>query len=150
MKKVWIILPAILVILITVMVFSSLEKKESPKGEVQQENVSPKKEFTVQTDDQREVSVSVKPVNLEAGKEAIFEVTFETHSVPLDFDLAKIAKLTDDSGNTYQPVSWTGGTGGHHLSGNLSFPKISKAKSVELLIPGVANIDRKFKFPLDI
>lgn len=50
-----------------------------------------------------------------------FEVEFTTHAVNLDFDLAAIALLGDEKGTLVPADSWTGGRGGHHLSGVLSF-----------------------------
>ncbi|KKS70857.1 hypothetical protein A3A14_03525 [Candidatus Daviesbacteria bacterium RIFCSPLOWO2_01_FULL_43_38] len=107
------------------------------------------KTFPPQTDGQGEVSVEVTPKILEVGKEVTFQVTFTTHSVELDKDLVKVSKLTDDQGNEYLPVSWSGGTGGHHLSGELIFPKITEnAKSAELQVSGFGGAERVFKWEL--
>lgn len=50
-----------------------------------------------------------------------FEVEFTTHAANLDFDLAASALLGDEKGTVVPADSWTGGRGGHHLSGILSF-----------------------------
>src|SRR3970282_1973076 len=76
-----------------------------------------KKSFESKTDNQGEVTVEVTPKNVSTRSETTFQVTLNTHSVALDLDLVKISKLIDDQGNTYQPLSWDGGSGGHHLSG---------------------------------
>ena len=77
------------------------------------------------------------------------EIKFDTHSVELNYDVAKIAQLTDDTGNIYTPVSWTGGKGGHHVEGILAFPTIANsAKKVTLTIPHIDNKDRIFNWDL--
>ncbi|KKS64104.1 MAG: hypothetical protein UV33_C0037G0001, partial [Candidatus Daviesbacteria bacterium GW2011_GWA1_42_6] len=44
---------------------------------------------------------------------------------------------------------WSGGTGGHHLSGELIFPKITEnAKSAELQVSGFGGAERVFKWEL--
>lgn len=150
MKKIWIILVIIPIVLVAVYLLNNIKGFSESKAEDSklQENLPGEKDFAGQTNDLGEVNISVKPITLETGKEAVFEVVLDTHSVPLDFDLVKISKLADGEGNVYQPVSWTGGTGGHHLSGNLSFPPIPKTKFIELSIFGINNIDRNFKWEL--
>ncbi|HEY9594690.1 MAG TPA: rhodanese-like domain-containing protein, partial [Spirochaetia bacterium] len=63
------------------------------------------------------------PTNIDdaAASTIDFKVGLDTHSVPLGFDMRSIAVLSDGSGETESPISWTGGKGGHHLSGVLSF-----------------------------
>ncbi|HIH44852.1 MAG TPA: hypothetical protein HA257_07225 [Candidatus Methanoperedenaceae archaeon] len=76
-----------------------------------------------------------------------FEVGMNTHSVALDYDLTKFAVLKDSKGNVFKPLSWTGGRGGHHVSGVLQFPKGAAAGTLELLIKDVGNVsERSFKF----
>lgn len=107
------------------------------------------KVFAPQTDSQAEVTVEVAPKSLGVGKEVVFEVSLNTHSVALDQDFSKTSKLVDDLGNQYQVFSWSGGSGGHHLSGDLTFPKISgQAKSVELTISGIGGVERVFRWVL--
>lgn len=69
------------------------------------------------------VVVTVTPVNLsEANAETVdFEVVVDTHSGDLDFEMVSIATLLGDEGPV-SPSVWTGGRGGHHLKGKLSFP----------------------------
>jgi len=71
--------------------------------------------------------------------EAGFELQFNTHVTELDFEVEKIATLTDDAGTDYGVGKWTGTPpGGHHRSGTLSFDKaiITSAKSVKLTLEG--------------
>lgn len=103
-----------------------------------------------------EVTVTVKPLKIAryntppGGKEnTVFLVSLETHTVELDKDLKNISVIIDDKGMEYKPTNWTGGQGGHHISGDLIFPPVSKdAKSVILVIKGVDNIDRNFEWKL--
>jgi hypothetical protein len=74
-------------------------------------------------DEQGAVAVSITP--LEASDDATtldFEVAMNTHSVDLSMDLARLATLVTDTGGEVQAVGWSGGAGGHHVSGVLSFP----------------------------
>ena len=71
--------------------------------------------------------------------EAGFELQFNTHTTELDFDVEKIARLTDDAGTDYGAEKWTGTPpGGHHRTGTLSFdkPVASSAKSIKLTLEG--------------
>lgn len=95
------------------------------------------------------VTVEVTPKELAPGSQAVFEITFDTHSVELNYDIAEITQLTDDNGNSYKPLSWTGGKGSHHIEGRLTFPEIEKStKKVTLTIPGIDNKDRVFIWDL--
>ena len=73
-----------------------------------------------------EVAVTVKPLKIARGENTIFLVSLETHTVELDKDLKNVSVMRDDKGKEYKPTNWTGGQGGHHVSGNLVFPPISK------------------------
>ena len=88
-----------------------------------------------------DVTVSVTPLSFKAGLPASFDVTFETHSVDLVFDIVEIASLMDNMGNTYTPL-WDGSPpGGHHRSGTLRFtPDLPKTRSLTLTFTGVAGI----------
>jgi hypothetical protein len=77
----------------------------------------------VQQDIQGAVEVVIKPLNLNNPGETLdFEVTLDTHSVDLSMDLAGLATLTTDTGQTIQASRWDAPSGGHHVSGVLSFP----------------------------
>ncbi len=83
------------------------------------------------TDTQGMVSVDVTPINLtDPGDSLDFEVSLNTHSVNLNMDVASLASLNTDNGNTVKGIAWDGGSGGHHVSGKLSFPAIIGGKSI--------------------
>ncbi|HEX6208187.1 MAG TPA: hypothetical protein VF058_07505 [Actinomycetota bacterium] len=66
------------------------------------------------------IEVTVAPVSVE-GREAVFEVAFDTHSVELDLDVAGASSL-EVGGIAWAPGTWEGdGPGGHHRAGRLSF-----------------------------
>lgn len=105
--------------------------------------------FKTQIDNKSAVTVAVTPISLGAGQAAVFQLELNTHSVELNYDLVKLAKLQDDQGNSYQAQSWSGGKGGHHLEGRLTFKPISKqTKSVTLILSQIDNQDRKFLWNL--
>lgn len=89
-----------------------------------------------QTSDERGVKVTVTPQSLLKETQAwIFEVTLETHTQPLNEDLAKSSTLIAD-GKPYAALGWKGAPpGGHHRKGSLSFKTITpQPQSVELQI----------------
>ena len=95
------------------------------------------------------VEVKVKPVQLEADKNMVFEVGLNTHSVELGFDLVESVSLEDNLGNNYQPETWSGGKGGHHLSGELTFGQLkSKAKNINLSLDGIESQSVNFEWEL--
>jgi hypothetical protein len=68
------------------------------------------------------VTVRVTPTNLSDPMAATidFKVVIDTHAGDL-FDLTQIAALWGETG-LVSPSAWSGGRGGHHLEGILSFP----------------------------
>ena len=95
------------------------------------------------------VEIKVKPSQLEVGKNILFTVTLDTHSVELSYDLAELAYVEDNLGNKYEPESWSGGKGGHHLSGELSFAKLkSKANGIKLNFEEIENEEVIFEWEL--
>ena len=95
------------------------------------------------------VEIKVKPSQLEVGKNILFTVTLDTHSAELSYDLAELASLEDNLGNNYRPEAWSGGKGGHHLSGELSFAKLkSNAQSIKLNFEGIENEEVFFEWEL--
>jgi hypothetical protein len=104
-----------------------------------------------QTSSQNMVTVDVTPFNFEFGKEVEFEVSLNTHSVELGFDLAQISTLSDNLGNNYDPIAWNGSPpGGHHRNGTLTFPELNEnAESMVLVMKGIADVpERKFEWSL--
>lgn len=67
------------------------------------------------------VTATVTPLAASGAQIVEFLVVLETHTASLP-DLLKAARLVGDDGKEVAPLSWTGGTGGHHLSGKLTFP----------------------------
>lgn len=153
MKNFGIIMVLILITLTGLWVWAVVGPNQTPQERIQQKLFSEGKQsndlFTKQSNDQGDVIVEAVPVSLEPEKEAVFQVTFNTHSVELAYDLMKVSKLVDDKGNNLAPISWSGGSGGHHLNGELVFPSISaKAKSAQLIIANISGFDRSFVWNL--
>ena len=104
----------------------------------------------VQTNEKGSVVVEATVLSLSAKDNASFTVSLTTHSGDLDYDLLAISKLTDNKGNVYSPISWTGEKGGHHISGTLTFSKLSQeALFVTLTIPKIDNQDRVFEWKVN-
>jgi hypothetical protein len=112
--------------------------------------------FEEQSDSQGAVEVTVRPLfDGATGSTLEFAVTMNTHSVDLSFDLAQLAVLTTDTGITLQAFKWDGPSGGHHVSGTLSFPAqadgkpvLEGAKQIVLAIKGVDAPARTFSWNL--
>lgn len=87
------------------------------------------------------VTVAVTPITLRPLFPASFDVTFETHSVELDFAIENIVRLTDEKGTQYTP-HWQGSPpGGHHRKGTLVFtPDIPKPTTVTLVFRDIAGV----------
>lgn len=82
-------------------------------------------------DQQGMVIVEVTPMNFGMpGNTIIFEVAMNTHSVDLSMDLAQLSTLTTESGIVIQATSWDAPRGGHHVTGELSFPAVVDGVSV--------------------
>ncbi|MEK9206907.1 MAG: hypothetical protein AAB922_00350 [Patescibacteria group bacterium] len=106
--------------------------------------------YQQQKDERGSVVIEVTPISLATEKNTSFTLSFTTHSGDLNYDIVAIAKLADNKGNIYNPISWTGGKGGHHISGTLTFAKLSQeASAVTLTIPGIDNFDRVFSWDLE-
>ncbi len=109
--------------------------------------------FAAQSSEEAGVRVVVTPLTLGPGA-AIweFEVVMDTHSKPLDEDLAQAAVLVDEAGRRYPPPAWQGDPpGGHHRKGVLQFAAPAEMpKSVELRIDGVGGAGiRTFRWQLE-
>jgi len=104
------------------------------------------------SDEQGEVSLVITPLNLNQAWETIdFHVKMNTHSVDLSMDLAVLATLTTDAGQTVQAIRWDGPSGGHHITGLLSFPVsvdsipiLDGARKLTLTLKDVDAPERKF------
>lgn len=107
--------------------------------------------FETKSNNENSVRVDVKPVQLAAGKPAVFQVRLNTHSVNLDFDIAKACMLQDSQGKEYKAIRWNGSPpGGHHRSGTVEFPELKGSpKSVRLIIKGIAGVsERTFEWTI--
>ena len=98
------------------------------------------------TDQQGTVTVEATPLNLENPSEQLeFDVVLDTHSVDLSMDLATLATLTTDTGETVQATLWDAPRGGHHVEGKLLFPVTQDGKSIlegaGKLTLTIANVD---------
>ena len=79
------------------------------------------------------VTVKVTPARLDASG-AEFAVSFDTHSVELDLDVARSARLEVD-GVAWSPPAWSGdGPSGHHRQGTLRFPAGGPAAGTARLV----------------
>ncbi|HET6444276.1 MAG TPA: hypothetical protein VFI27_06810 [candidate division Zixibacteria bacterium] len=97
----------------------------------------------VRIDEQGFVEVAVTPLNLNAPDGTLnFNVGLETHSVDLSMDLATLATLEADNGLGVQAIWWDAPSGGHHISGVLSFPADSDGAT---LLEGASNVTLKIR-----
>lgn len=93
-------------------------------------------EITPQISNERGIKVTATLQAIPAdAKTWTFEVTLETHTQPLNDDLARSAILIAD-GVRYLPLAWDGAPpGGHHRKGVLRFKAVSpQSRSMELRI----------------
>lgn len=72
-----------------------------------------------------------------------FEISLDTHSGSLDYEMAKISYIRDSKGNILKPEAWDGGIGGHHFNGTLKFPKFDDSRGFELVIQDVAGVKER-------
>jgi hypothetical protein len=89
-----------------------------------------------QTAQAGDVTVKVRPLNLDDAAAATldFEVRFDTHSIDLDMDLVKTATLR--AGETeLAPTAWESDSApGHHVVGVLRFPAPGDASAEALTL----------------
>lgn len=87
------------------------------------------------------VVVEVTPLNLDSPDATLeFQVTLNTHSVELAYDLTQLAVLRDDQGNEVLPSAWEGPAGGHHVVGVLQFEG-----RADLMGPDVASLELELR-----
>jgi hypothetical protein len=101
----------------------------------------------VQVNDEAMVTVEVTPLNLDDKSAATldFTVVLNTHSVDLSYDYKSIATLSSDAGEKVQATAWDGPTsGGHHVSGTLSFPALkNRGQALTLSLRGIAGVPER-------
>ena len=110
-----------------------------------------------QTDSQGAVEFAVTPLNLsQPGETVDFDVSMNTHSVNLAWNLAAQSRLTTDTGREAVGQSWPEG-GGHHVDGTLTFPVkaadgtplLAGAKRLTLTIQNAGAPERTFVWDLN-
>lgn len=141
MKNYLIILAAIFAIILAAKDFVNVETKEPASTAASS--------LESQTSDAGEVVVVATPKTLRPNQPALFDLKIDTHSVELSYDLSAISTITLNSGQILTAQSWDGGSGGHHLQGNLLFPNlIGSPKTVTLTLKGIAGQDRIFTWTI--
>lgn len=109
-------------------------------------------DLATQTNREGGVTVKATPKNIstKAGTWD-FEISLNTHTVPLDQDMARAAILIADSGKPRAPQAWEGDPpGGHHRKGVLRFqPASASPQTLELHIDGVGGVKRIFRWRLN-
>lgn len=137
----------IILLIIVILLLAGLGYFVLIKNKTSQEEVQPSKTLSLLLPEMNEgggLSITVTPIDFSFEKPVQFKIAFETHQGDLNFDLTKISYLLDDKNNKYIPVSWEGGTGGHHLSGTLVFPEIpNNTKQIKLFIKNVYDIESR-------
>ena len=89
-------------------------------------------------DTQGAVEFAVTPLNLTTPSETLdFEVSLNTHSVDLAWDLAAQSALATDTGLAVKGLSWPVG-GGHHYEGTLTF--LAKTAEGKPLLVGATKL----------
>jgi hypothetical protein len=107
--------------------------------------------FEAQTSNKNMVRVDVKPIQLTAGEKAIFQVSLNTHSVDLSYDMEEACILQDNEGRAYKVPKWKGSPpGGHHRRGTLEFPALEgNPRSIRLILKGIADVpERAFEWKI--
>ena len=108
------------------------------------------------TDAQGAVEFTVTPLSLTAPGEMLeFDVSMDTHSVDLSWDLAAQSLLKTDTGLEVKGLSWPVGSG-HHYEGKLTFPAktadgkalLEGAKTLTLVIRDADAPERVFSWSL--
>lgn len=109
-------------------------------------------ELAARSSDEAGVRVVVTPKAL--GRDVTvweFNVVMDTHTKPLNDNLAQVTVLVDEAGRHYTPVAWQGDPpGGHHRKGVLLFkPVVPLPASVTLKIRQVGSVpERAFMWKL--
>lgn len=130
MKKIFIALIGLIIILAGVAVWLSL--KNSDNNIPLLSSTAANSSWQAQTNEDGPVSITVTP---QAGAEVIFKIELSTHTGSLDYDLKQLASFRDQNQREYQPISWTGDPpGGHHRAGLLSFGRLEPHPQIQQLI----------------
>lgn len=144
----FVLVAAVIVFLAYFFFGTNKDTRESKTQNTGQQQQKTQGGFEAKADEQGQVIVKITPLVL-SGARWRFNVVFDTHSVELDQDLVQIAELSDNRGNTYEPMAWEGAEpGGHHREGILVFKAINPMPSyVGLKIKNVGGVpERLFKW----
>lgn len=150
------IIPAVLTLLVIGFIFYTLYKnRETPATSnvlllgATQNSTTGSANLQPQTNNKGGVTIEITPKDIIPGEILPFGITLTTHQGNLDFDQTKAA-LFDDNNTVYPPISWDGGSGGHHLSGTLIFPALPpETKNIKLIIKDVYGVpERIFEWSL--
>jgi len=137
---------------VVIIAFSTkTEQTPTPKNSILKvtQSVSTAKRLDSQTKTMGNVEVVIIPTVSIQGKKAVLHVSLSTHSVELDYDYTEIVTLSDEQGNIYKPLKWTGGNGGHHVEGELIFEPLKEdAKKITLSIDGIDSQQALFQWNL--
>lgn len=132
--------------LLVVLALGGTLSVKGPAGFLLASSVAAPTALAPQTRSEGGVQVKVTPKNITVAAETWdFEVALNTHSVPLDQDLAKITVLVDAQGKQYRPIAWDGDPpGGHHRRGIVRFKPLAQLpSSLELRINGIGGVDAR-------
>lgn len=154
MKKTLVILFILFSLILVILRKKPIETQENSPDQAQAvskvlSEMDQKIVFQSQTKPFGAVQVEIIPIQLQSEKETIFSMSINTHSVDLGFNYLEIAHLTDELGNSYKALSWSGGNGGHHLRGELTFEPLGKsARKVTLGLSGIDGVTETFSWDL--
>lgn len=106
---------------------------------------TPPPSFSPQENSGGDVDVKVTPLILKTGERPQFEIEFNTHSVELDFDIAKTASLIVNGDKVDFSSVWEGDApGGHHRQGTLTFSDLlPKTTSAGLSLNDISGIPKR-------
>jgi len=137
---------------LSVFLFTPKQKQELVAKEITNKKtptIQTAKTFTPQNKTMGAVEVSITPLSVTPGDKPVFQLGLNTHSANLDYDFTKIVTLRDDQDNLYKALSWKGGKGGHHLSGELIFePLQSELQTITIKIKRIDNQSAEFTWIL--
>lgn len=155
MKSITIIFIVLLLIILIATVFKSFSininlNNKTNSNSVSSSSSSVNSKLESKDNNEGPVSITVTPQVLSESLSTLnFDITLNTHSVDLNYDLTALSEIVDDKGRSYKPIAWDGDKpGGHHRRGVLKFEPISPLpKSVELKIKSMGGIpERSFKW----
>ena len=150
-KQIILLLVIVLVAMIASLAFMVQKSRQVtttlPQIDLQSIQLAPKigGQWETKADTQANIGVEVTPVDISATSSVwTFNIAMNTHSGSLDADLTKVATLSDDVGDSYQPLDWGGDSvGGHHRAGLLSFkPIVPMPKEITITLLGIGGITR--------